>query len=385
MKIVLTGGGSGGHFYPLIAVAQEIQKIAREEKLLEPDLIYMAPSPYDPDVLFEHDITFKKIASGKWRKYTSFLNVIDTFKVGWGILNAMLSLYATFPDVVFSKGGYPSVPVLWAARFFKIPVIIHESDSLPGRANAWAAKFAKRIAISYAETAPLFEKLSGKSKDAYPKIALTGNPVRHELTTLAPSGAREFLKLEEGTPVILVLGGSQGAQTINETLIEALPELLEKYIVIHQTGEKHFPIARETANIILEKNEHKNRYVAFPFLNVLALRMAAGISDIIISRAGSGSIFETALWKKPSIIIPIPEDVSHDQHSNAFAYARSGAAVVIEQSNITPHLLTSEITRLMENPDERARMSEAAGRFAQPQAAEKIAREILDLALEHEK
>ncbi|MEK7606019.1 MAG: UDP-N-acetylglucosamine--N-acetylmuramyl-(pentapeptide) pyrophosphoryl-undecaprenol N-acetylglucosamine transferase [Patescibacteria group bacterium] len=385
MRIVLTGGGSGGHFYPLIAVAQEIRKIAREEKLLDPDLVYMAPEPYDSDVLFEHDITFKKVASGKWRKYLSLLNVIDTFKVGWGIVRAFLSMYFLLPDVVFSKGGYPAVPVLWAARFFRIPVIIHESDSLPGRANSWASKFAKRIAISYGETAELYEKLTKNRKDKAPRIALTGNPVRHELMTLAPTGAREYLKLEEGIPTILVLGGSQGAQAINEILIEALPDLVTKYNIIHQTGQKQFDISRETANIVLQNNPNAGRYVAFPFLNVLALRMSAGVADILVSRAGSGSIFEAAIWKKPAIIIPIPEDVSHDQHSNAFAYARSGAAVVIEQMNLTPHLLISEINRLIENPDERARMAEAAGRFAQPEAARKIAREILDLALEHEK
>lgn len=385
MRIVLTGGGSGGHFYPLIAVAQEIKKISREEKLLPPDLVYMAPEPYDADVLYEHDITFKKIASGKWRKYASILNILDTFMVAIGSVKAILTMFFVLPDVVFSKGGYASVPVLVAARFFRIPVIIHESDSLPGRANAWAAKFAKRIAISYGETGELFEKLAKKEKGSGPRIALTGNPVRHELTTLSPTGAHEFLKLSAELPTILVLGGSQGAQIINEILIEALPELVAKYNVIHQTGQKHFEIARETANIVLQDNPNKERYVAFPFLNVLALRMAAGISELLVSRAGSGSIFEAALWKKPTILIPIPQGVSHDQHSNAFAYARSGAAVVVEQANLTPHLLVSEVTRLMENTEERARMSEAAGRFAQPEAARKIAREILDLALEHER
>lgn len=345
----------------------------------------MAPEPYDADVLFEHDITFKQISSGKWRKYASILNIIDSVKVAFGIVKATIAMFFVLPDVVFSKGGYASVPVLWAARFYRIPVIIHESDSLPGRANAWAAKFAKRIAISYGETADIFEKLSKKEKSVGPRVALTGNPVRHELVTLAPAGAHEFLKLSKDIPTILVLGGSQGAQIINEILIEALPDLITKYNVVHQTGQKHFTIARETANIVLQDNPNKDRYAAFPFLNVLALRMSAGISDLIISRAGSGSIFEAAIWQKPAILIPIPIGVSHDQHNNAFAYARSGAAIVVEQANLTPHLLVSEIDRLMENTDERARMVEAAGRFAQPEAARKIAREILDLALEHEK
>ncbi len=384
MRIVLAGGGTGGHFYPLIAVAEQIQAISKEQKLLPPDLVYMAPSPYDKDALFEHNITYIPIAAGKQRRYMSFLNVIDIFKIAWGIVKAVIRMYFVLPDVVFSKGGFASVPVLFAARFFRIPVIIHESDSVPGRANAWAAKFAKRIAISYPETGALFEKLSKKEKEKLPKIALTGNPVRHTLETLAPAGAYEFLKLEKDIPTILVLGGSQGAQAINEALIEALPKLVERYNVIHQTGEKHFDIVKETARLILEGNAHADRYRPFPFLNVLAMRMAAGIADIVISRAGSGSIFEIADWGKPSIIIPIPEDVSRDQRSNAFSYARSGAAVVIEQANLTPNLIFSEVTRILESSTEKQRMSEAARAFARSDAARVIAQEILDLALEHE-
>lgn len=384
MRIVLTGGGTGGHFYPLMAVADQIIAISREQKLLAPDLIYMAPTEYDKEALFERNITFIPIAAGKQRRYASIFNFLDIFKVGWGILKATFRMYFVLPDVVFSKGGFASVPVLFAARFFRIPVIIHESDSVPGKANAWAAKFAQRIAISYPETAEAFEKLAKRTKEKAPRIALTGNPVRHTIETLAPAGAYEFLKLEEGIPTLLVLGGSSGAQAINEALVEALPRLVEQYNVIHQTGEKLFTITQETARLILENNEHADRYRAFGFLNVLAMRMAGGIADIVISRAGSGAIFEIAAWQKPSIIIPIPEDVSHDQKKNAFSYARSGAAVVIEQDNLTPNIIVSEVERILTNDSIKQSMAEAAKRFARPDAARVIAQEILDLALVHE-
>lgn len=383
MKIVLTGGGSGGHFYPLIAVAEELKRQAREEHLLEPKLTYMAPVEYDKDALFEHDIVFSAIASGKQRNYRSFLNFLDLFKIGWGIVQAILKLFFLFPDVVFSKGGYASVPVVFAARLFGIPVIFHESDSVPGKANAWAAKFASRIAVSYPETVDAFRTLS-KRKGKEALIAVTGNPVRKDLMILAPSGAREFLKLPDDAPVLLVLGGSQGAQTINETLVEALPELVKNYCVIHQTGTKHFEITKESAALSLSESEHADRYKPFAFLNLLAMRMAAGAASLIVSRAGANSIFEIATWGKPSLIIPIPEDVSRDQHSNAFHYARTGAAIVLEQANLTPHLLVSEVDRLMGDAALRAEMSQAAKTFARPDAAEKIAKEILDLALEHE-
>lgn len=385
MRIVLTGGGTGGHFYPLMAVADQIAAISREQKLIAPDLIYMAPTEYDKEALFERNITFIPIAAGKQRRYTSFLNITDLFKIAWGIVKATFRMYFVLPDVVFSKGGYASVPVLFAARFFRIPVIIHESDSVPGRANAWAAKFAKRIAISYPETAEAFEKLAKKTKkEDVTKIALTGNPVRHTLETLAPAGAYEFLKLEKGIPTLLVLGGSSGAETINEALVEALPRLVEQCNVIHQTGDKHLTITRETARLILEHNPNAERYRPFGFLNVLAMRMAGGIADIVITRAGSGAIFETAAWQKPSIIIPIPEDVSHDQRKNAFAYARNGAAVVIEQANLTPNIIVSEVERILGSEETKRSMAEAAKRFARPDAARVIAQEILDEALVHE-
>lgn len=383
MRIILTGGGSGGHFYPMIAVAQQIHEISKRDHLIEPELIYMATEPYDVDALLENNIEFKHITAGKQRRYTSLKNIIDAFKIGWGMVKAVIKVFISFPDVVFSKGGYPSVPVVFATKLFRIPLVIHESDSAPGRANAWAAKYAQRIAISYPESVPYFEAITAKRKKK-PGIAFTGNPIRHELQTVAVSGAHEFLKLEETTPTILVLGGSQGAQAINETLIEALPRLIEKYQILHQTGKELYDITRGTADIILEGNPLKERYHAFPFLNVIAMRMSAGVSNLIISRAGSGSIFEIAAWGKPSILIPIPTAVSHDQEKNAFAYARTGAALVVEQANLTPNLLVSEIERLMELPTEMAEMAQKAAAFARPDAAQKIAREILDVALEHE-
>lgn len=381
MKIVLTGGGSGGHFYPLMAVAERLRAIAREEHLLEPDLYYLAPEEYDKDMLFEQNITYQHVNAGKIREYSSIKNFFDFFKTAIGIMKALVKLFFIFPDVVFSKGGYASGPVLFAARILGIPVIIHESDSVPSKGGAWASKFAKRIAISYPEAADAFGKLAAKAGG---KIALTGNPVRKDLLTPASEGAKEFLDLDEDLPVILVLGGSQGAQRINETLIEALPELLEKYYVIHQTGKALYDITKGTADIILGEVEHKNRYKPFAYLDLLAMRMAAGAASLVISRAGSNAIFEIAAWGKPSFIIPIPEDVSRDQRSNAFAYARTGAALVIEQANLTPHLIVSEIDRLMENPTEREKMSVAAKAFARPDAADKIAREVIELALEHE-
>jgi UDP-N-acetylglucosamine--N-acetylmuramyl-(pentapeptide) pyrophosphoryl-undecaprenol N-acetylglucosamine transferase len=376
MKIVFTGGGTGGHFYPIIAVAEAINNIAKEQKLLTPQLYYIAPEKYDARALYENNIIFKKSPAGKVRRYFSFWNFIDKFKTGIGIIKVIIQLFTIYPDVIFSKGGYASFPTVFAAKILRIPVIIHESDAVPGRANKWAGKFAEKIAVSYPEAIKFFDKN---------KVAFTGNPVRKELFTLAVEGAHEYLSLEKNIPTILVLGGSQGAKRINETVMEALPMLVEKYQLIHQTGKKNFEEIESTARVILEGTQYGHRYKLFGFLNTLAMRMSAGAANLVISRAGSGAIAEIALWGLPSIIVPISEEVSHDQHKNAFTYARSGGAVVIEEENFTPNLLISEIDRLLNDKALTKKMREKAKEFAKPDAARKIAEEILDIALKHEK
>jgi len=375
MKILLTGGGTGGHFYPIIAVVEEIHQVAKEEKILEPEIFYAGPVEYDKRALFDNNITYVQTSAGKIRRYFSILNFLDLFKTAWGIVESVIALFNIYPDVVFGKGGYVSFPVLFAARLLRIPVVIHESDSEPGRVNLWAAKFAKKIAISYPEAAHFFPK---------DKVAHTGNPVRKEVALPLKNGAYEFLKLEEDLPTLLVLGGSQGSVIINETIIDSLPRLLNSYQIIHQTGEKNFKEVKNTAEVILKDHTYKNRYTPMEHLNALTMRMAAGITQLIISRAGS-TIFEIALWGIPSIIIPIPENLSHDQTKNAFNYARSGACKVIEENNLTANILVSEVERLMNDPALRERMKKAAKTFAHPDAARKIAKAIIDIALTHEK
>ncbi|MCK5022156.1 MAG: UDP-N-acetylglucosamine--N-acetylmuramyl-(pentapeptide) pyrophosphoryl-undecaprenol N-acetylglucosamine transferase [Candidatus Pacebacteria bacterium] len=377
MKIVLTGGDSGGHFYPLVAVAQEINRITREKKIIPPKLYYLSNSPYDKKILFENGVIFKKISAGRIRRYFSFLNFLGLFKTIWGFFKSLYIMFSIFPDVVFSNGGNVAFPVLLSAKILKIPVFIHISDSIPGRTNLWASKFAQKISIAFPDAS---EYLTIDKE----KIAFLGNPIRKELFIPLEKGASEFLKMEEGIPTLFVLGGSGGALTINENLVDILPELVEKYQVIHQTGKKLFKDVKSRSRVLLEKSEHKDRYKVFPYLNTLAIRMSAGVSDIIVSRAGAGSISEIAVWEKPSIIIPIPENISNDQKRNAFAYARAGACVVIEQKNLTPRLFLSEINRLMNSEEKRKELSIKAKEFAKVDAATKIAEELINIVLEHE-
>jgi UDP-N-acetylglucosamine--N-acetylmuramyl-(pentapeptide) pyrophosphoryl-undecaprenol N-acetylglucosamine transferase len=378
MKIVFTGGGSGGHFYPIIAVAEALQDIVREEHLVPPSLYYLGPNSFDQKALFENGIGYVRIPAGKVRRYRSLLNITDGLVTLAGTLSAIATLFRIYPDVVMSKGGYGSVPTLIAARLLRIPVLIHESDARPGRANLMAAKFAAKIAISFDSAAAFFPK------NVQSKIARTGIPIRKALSRVEVEGAQQYLELEKDIPTVLIIGGSQGSLRINETVLSSLSDLVAFANIIHQTGTTHLKSVAAVAQVVLAKNPHLARYHPLNYLSEMSLQRAAGAANIIVSRAGANSLAEIGLWKKPAIIVPIPESVSHDQRTNAYAYARTGAAIVIEEDNLTPHVLVSEIQRVLEDPALQKKMSESASSFTDPDAARILAREILSLALAHE-
>lgn len=378
MKILMTGGGSGGHFYPIIAVAEAIQDISLKEKILNPKLYFMAPSPYNRQELFDHDIEYVGTFAGKRRinpkGFSKVRNFFDIFKMGLGVISAIIKIYFIMPDVVFSKGGFGAFPALVAARLFRIPVIVHESDSFPGRVNQWAGKFAHKVALSYKEAAEYFPK----NKTAY-----TGNPVRKEIREPLVNGAFEYLNLEKNIPVIVILGGSQGGKVINDAVLSALPQLLNTYQVIHQTGRNTYSEISKTAQVVLEGHIHSSRYHVYDYLNTISMRMAAGAASLIISRGGS-TIFEIAMWGVPSILIPITDTNGDHQRKNSYNFARDTGAVVIEEVNLTPEILLHEVERIISNQELAARMGKSAKKFSRDDSAELIAHEILKVALSHE-
>ena len=378
MRIVLTGGGSGGHFYPLIAVAAAIEELCKERTLLEPSLYYIGPEPFDKVALQEHDITYKASPAGKLHRHHGLLNVLSVFPTTIGIIRSIFQLFQLYPDVIFSTGGFAAFPTLYAARILRIPVVIYDADATPGRVSLWAAKFALWIGLAHPDAA---EKFPLKVRD---RIARIGHPIRREIVTRAKEGAHEFLKLDPSIPTLFIMGGSQGARAINEVVLDTLPTLLSNYNVIHQVGAANLTDIANLSTVVLKDTPHAERYKVFGLLNTFALRMAAGVTSLVIARAGSGTIFEIASWGLPAILVPIPEEVSHDQTENAFSYARAGACVVLEQHNLTPHLLVAEIDRLMGDPSQRAAMAQAASAFARPQAAQKIATVLLETVIEHE-
>lgn len=376
MKIVFTGGGTGGHFYPIIAVVQKVNQIIDHEHIIGAKLYYFSDGPYDKEMLVENQLLYEEINSGKMRAYFSFRNFFDIFKIFFGTINAIFKMFSIYPDVVFGKGGYASFPTIFAARILHIPVLIHESDSVPGRVNLWAGHFAKKVAVSFAESAVYFPKKN---------VAWTGQPIISEIEYKATrEEALSYFKLELGLPVIFILGGSQGAELINNIILDALPELTKDYQIIHQTGIKNFRIVSGQAEVILNDSKYRSRYLPIAYMNPLQMKMAAGAATVIISRAGS-TLFQIASWGVPSILVPFKNSNADHSRKNAFSYARAGACSVIEEANMTANILISEIDRIIENKVDYKRMAQNTKDFNKRGSAEKIARELIDMALSHEK
>ena len=376
MKIIFTGGGTGGHFYPIIAITQKLNKKIDEENIIGTKLYYFADDPYDKEMLFENGLMYESINTGKLRTYFSFKKFTDIIKTFFGVLNAVYKVFTIYPDVVFGKGGYSSFPTILAARILGIPVFIHESDSAPGRVNKWAGSFAKRIAVSFKDSAEFFPN---------ERVAWTGQPIRTEIEQKGNyDKALDFFKIDSDLPVILILGGSQGAELINNVILDALPRLVKNFRVIHQTGVRNYKEVNGQADVVLLNDKNKSRCMSYAFLNQLQLKMAAGAASIIVSRAGS-TIFEIASWGVPSILVPFTESNADHSKKNAFLYSKTGACVVVEEKNMTANILSSEIERIIEDKEIYNKMATNALAFNKNDAAEKIANELIELAMSHEK
>jgi UDP-N-acetylglucosamine--N-acetylmuramyl-(pentapeptide) pyrophosphoryl-undecaprenol N-acetylglucosamine transferase len=367
MKIVITGAG-GGHFYPLLAVIERVRKEVFIQKIVPPEVYFFSDKPYDERALFDLQIKFTQIPAGKLHLYPSLETLTGLFKTAYGIVVAFIKLYQLYPDVIFAKGGYASFPTLFAARMLSIPVIVHESDSVAGRTTSWAGKFAARVAVSYKEAAAFFPKST---------VAYTGQPIRENLIP-AEDFTRTYPAKER--PVILVLGGSQGSQTINEALLPLLPNLLNKYDIVHQVGSLNKEDMKKVTDSLLRDHQFKEHYFMEGFIDVSLFYPKV---DMVITRAGS-SMFEMALWKLPLIIIPIPETISRDQRTNAYTFSSYGVGHVIEENNLSVSVFSAEIARILESKETYEEIVGKTAAFEQSRtAAATIARELIRIGLSH--
>jgi UDP-N-acetylglucosamine--N-acetylmuramyl-(pentapeptide) pyrophosphoryl-undecaprenol N-acetylglucosamine transferase len=366
LRIVLTGGGTGGHIFPLLAVAKKIR-----EKKPDAEFLFLGPAgKMETELMLQKGIPLKGIACGKMRRYFSWLNFTDFCKVPLGFIQSLWRLLAYMPDVIFSKGGYASLPIVLAGWVYRIPIMIHESDSVPGMTNNFLAKFSNSVAVSYPQAEGYFPPT---------QVVLTGNPLQEDIAEGNAQRAREKFSLLESKKVIFILGGSQGSQIINEKILEILPELVGKYQIIHQTGEVHLPSVKKRAGELGIKIERDGYYPIAQYANE-DLKDILSVADLVISRSGANSLSEIAANGKPAIFIPLMGSANNHQKMNAYSLAKVGACVVLEENNLGKNILLKNIFELMENEKLRSKLSEAVRAFYHPDAAERIAEEILKIA-----
>lgn len=327
-RLVMTGGGTAGHVMPNIALLPELQS---------EDYLIAYIGSYDgieKDLIKEQHLRYYGISSGRLRRYFSLENFTDPFRVIKGYRQAKKILKQLKPDVVFSKGGFVSVPVVVAAGHLNIPVIIHESDMTPGLANKIAMKYASKICCTFPETIKYVPE---------DKAVLTGTPIRDELVEgdkqkgYLSSGLRP-----NGKPVLLVVGGSTGAHNLNVVIRKILPKLLSNFQIIHLCGAgKTDP---EFNNI---KDYVQMEYAGVEMKDFLAL------ADIVVSRAGANAIFELLSLRKPNLLVPLSASASRgDQILNAKSFKASGYSEVLEEESITPEGFLTAINNLYANRNE---------------------------------
>ncbi|MCX6766085.1 MAG: undecaprenyldiphospho-muramoylpentapeptide beta-N-acetylglucosaminyltransferase [Candidatus Moranbacteria bacterium] len=366
MRIVLTGGGTGGHIFPLVAVAQELRKKLREEA----EILYVGSrGELEKEVMVKEGIPAKHVLSGKKRRYFSLQNFLDFFKIPLGFIQSLWILLWYMPDVVFSKGGYASIPVVLAAWLYRIPVMIHESDAVPGTANQILAKFSQRIAAAYPSAEQYFP---------HSQVVLTGNPVRSEVSKGSAHSARTKFEFTESKPVILVMGGSQGAQIINRAIVKILPRLLERAQVVHQTGEKNYD---EVVHLAAEYGIKAGRegYAPVRFLGIDDLKNVYAAAMLVVSRAGANSIAEIAANGKTAVLVPLENSANDHQRMNAYEIARIGGALVLEETNLGENILLDKIIMLLDDEELRGAMGQKIRVFHHSDAAEKIADGLIEL------
>lgn len=366
MKILFTGGGTGGHVFPLVAISREIRRIYPKNDL---ELYYVGPKDELGLIyLSQEDFIIKTIISGKVRRYFSLENIVDIcFKIPFGVLQSIFLLSKIKPDLVFSKGGSGSISVTLSARILKIPVFIHESDVVPGLSNQQTSKWAEKIFTS-------FPKTEYFNPD---KVIVVGNPVRSEVLNGDEKIAGELFDLTFTKPVFLIIGGSQGAEAMNDFILRILNTILKDYELIHVCGKDNLGQVQAEAQVVMDKSLEKY-YHPVGFLDEEKIKHAYKVADIIISRSGSGSIFEIAAVGKPSILVPLPTAAANHQAENAYVYSETGAAIVLEQDNLTPNFFMEKIELLFLHPERIEEMKNAALAFAKPLAARAVAREILE-------
>lgn len=325
-KIILTGGGTAGHVTPNLALVDSLKETGFEIEYIG------SYEGIEKTLASDYGLKYHGIATGKLRRYFDLKNFTDPFRVIGGFFQAAKLMKEIKPDIVFSKGGFVSVPVVLAAGRKKIPVIIHESDMTPGLANKISFKYATKICCNFPET------VKNLPKD---KAVLTGSPIRAELFSGDSKKAKEFCGFTDDKPVVMVMGGSLGAANVNKAVRSILPELLKTFNVIHLCGKGK--LDTELMNM--------PGYVQYEYIKD-ELKDLFALTSVIVSRAGANAICEIVALGIPNVLIPLPADASRgDQILNAESFEKQGFSVVMDEHKITDELLLNTINSVYENRD----------------------------------
>ncbi|MDR1470366.1 MAG: undecaprenyldiphospho-muramoylpentapeptide beta-N-acetylglucosaminyltransferase [Spirochaetaceae bacterium] len=348
--IAFSGGGTGGHIYPGLAVASSLKLIGNVR------IIWIGShSPLDRTIVEAAGITFFAVRSGKLRRYFSFKNMLDLFNIAAGFFQARSILKREKPAVLFSKGGFASVPPCAAAWSLKIPLITHESDYSPGLATRINAFFADKICLSYEESATFF------ARRTQAKTLATGNPVRDEFRTADARRGFAFLGVPETEKILLVLGGSQGAKEVNDLVRETLPVLTTHFVVVHQTGKADFEAAEQ---------RRSGRYRPYAYIGAEMPDVLAA-AHLVLGRSGAGTIWESAVCGKALLLVPLAGSGTRgDQVENARFFEQKGAAAVLIHPDAEQ--LRAKITRLAGEGRAIADMAEAAAQIGRINAVDAI-------------
>lgn len=355
VTIVFTGGGTGGHIYPGLAVIESLKK------KIDCRIVWIGSSAgMDRSIVEAAGIEFIGVPSGKLRRYFSLRNLSDVFKIAAGYFLSLAALSRLRPALLFSKGGFVSVPPCAAARSLKIPVFTHESDYSPGLATRLNARFADAVLTAYPET------IAALPPAARVRAAAVGNPVRAAFRAADAERGRRFLGVAADARILLVLGGSQGAQQVNGLVGECLPRLAERYVVVHQTGPGQAAAAAAS-----------DRYKPFEYIRG-ELPDVLAAAELVVGRSGAGTVWEAAAAGKPMLLIPLcGSGTRGDQVENAEYFARIGAAVALIGAKASAGAFAAEALRIADDDSLRASMAAASAKVGEKDAAGEAAGMVL--------
>ena len=357
-RIMLCGGGTGGHVFPLVEVARGIRKLDPEAKIY-----FVGPEEFPLTSLRKEEVIVKKIiGAGKLRRYFSLAYVWELIKLPFAFLHAFFTVLFINPDAVLGKGSYGSVLPVLCAKLLGKKIILHESDAIPGLANRFLSKFTKNIALAFEGAQKFFPNKN---------IFVVGNPVRLKYMGLTKEEARDILEFPSEGKVLFISGGSQGAQKINTIILESLDKLLEDYDIIWSAGTGNYDSLRQAT-------EGKSHLKLSALLSEKELAAAYTLCDIAIGRAGAGTIFEISAFGKPSILIPL-ERKGGDQPFNARTYAGTGTSIILSEAELSPESLISAINTILGSEAVYEDMAEKAKKFAKIDAGCQLAKILLNL------